>query len=158
MVGGKTIGVRGLIEAIARVSEMVGNPHTRKWLAPAVGAATLGLTVYCILELPNTIPRSVGRNIKSTLSSSSANSYSVKALVAPQPSWVEYHKNRVMKETRTVMRVAAWNVKEKHRVAKDDLEKEFKGAEEVLKRATGALEFFDSLAGRTADVRVNLVQ
>ncbi|PPQ84402.1 hypothetical protein CVT26_007222, partial [Gymnopilus dilepis] len=67
MVGGQAIGVRGLVEGIMRVSDLFGNETTRKWAAPVIGAAVIGMTAYLILELPSSIPRTVGRRVRASV-------------------------------------------------------------------------------------------
>ncbi len=67
VAGGKAFGARGLIEGIVRISNVMENDNVRKWAAPILGAFTIGLTLYFIIELPSSIPRNVGRRIKAGL-------------------------------------------------------------------------------------------
>ncbi|KAJ7260001.1 hypothetical protein B0H12DRAFT_1277910 [Mycena haematopus] len=67
MVGGQAIGVRGVIKGIVRLSDFFGNETARKWALPVVGAVTIGAVVYVVLELPSSIPRTVGRRIKAAV-------------------------------------------------------------------------------------------
>lgn len=50
MVGGQTLGARGIIEGIVRITDLLGNETARKWAAPVIGAFTVGLTAYFILR------------------------------------------------------------------------------------------------------------
>jgi hypothetical protein len=67
VVGGQAIGARALIEGIVRVTDLFGNETARNWAAPVLGAVTIGLTAYFVCEVPNSIPRMVGRRIKGSL-------------------------------------------------------------------------------------------
>ncbi|EEB98699.1 hypothetical protein MPER_01747, partial [Moniliophthora perniciosa FA553] len=67
MVGGQAIGAKGVIEGLIRVTDLFGNETARKWAAPVIGAVTIGLTAYLVLELPNSIPKSVGRRVKAAV-------------------------------------------------------------------------------------------
>lgn len=149
MVGGKAVGLRGVIEGVAQISDIFGNERTRRWAAPLLGAVTLGLGVYVVLELPKTIPRSIGRQIKASLTQTGETS----ALVTPTPCFSVGHAQRIQKETRKVMRLAAWDSKEKFRMALEERSKEVKGAEESEARATKALVWFDEVDMRTEAVR-----
>ncbi|KAF8319640.1 hypothetical protein DL93DRAFT_2053513 [Clavulina sp. PMI_390] len=145
MVGGKTIGARGVLEGIVRLSDLLGNESTRKWVAPVIGAATLGATVYFVLELPNTIPKTIGRRLKASLARP--------ASTAHLP-FAEAHATRIARETRKVLRLAAWDLRERFRTAMEERAKEVKGAEESEKRAMNAVAWFHEVAARTEGVRL----
>ena len=55
MVGGQAMGARALIEGVVRVTDLLSNETARKWAVPVIGAFTIGLTAYLILELPSSI-------------------------------------------------------------------------------------------------------
>ncbi|KAJ7634152.1 hypothetical protein DFH06DRAFT_1221237 [Mycena polygramma] len=128
MVGGQAIGVRGVIEGIVRLSDFFGNESARKWALPVVGAVTIGAVVYVVLELPSSIPRTVGRRIKAT-------------------------PVRIGRETRKVLRLASWDLRERFRGAMEERGKEVKIAEEGEKRALKAQEWFGSVGERVGEVR-----
>ncbi|EPQ54806.1 hypothetical protein GLOTRDRAFT_77565 [Gloeophyllum trabeum ATCC 11539] len=144
VVGGKTLGVRSLIEGIARVSDVLSNETARKWAAPVIGAVAIGATAYFILELPSTIPRTVGRRIRSSL---------VKQEGSQDDMFVDAHATRISRETRKVLRLASWDLRERFRTAMDERGKEVKGAEEMEKQARKALEYFLELNQRTGEVK-----
>lgn len=146
MVGGKAIGVRGIIEGIVRLSDLFGNESARKWAAPVVGAVTIGLTAYFILELPSTIPKTVGRRIKMSL---------VKAdeTATEEEMFVNAHAGRISRETRKVLRLASWDLRERFRAAMDERGKEVKGAEEMEKKSRKALEYFLDVEKKTTGIR-----
>lgn len=146
MVGGKTLGARGLIEGIIRISDMLSNETARKWAAPVVGAVTIGLTAYFILELPSTIPKTVGRRIKSSLIKADEN-------IAEDDMFVNAHAGRISRETRKVLRLASWDLRERFRVAMDERGKEVKGAEEMEKKSRRAVEYFLDVERKTGEIR-----
>ncbi|KAG8964048.1 mitofusin [Tulasnella sp. 425] len=154
MVGGSTAGLRSFIEGLAHIGDIFGNEQTRKWVVPAVGVATVGLGAYVVLELPKTIPKSIGLQIKSSLTDSELHQYHHTNLVTPQPGFAEGHAQRIAKETRKVLRIAAWDTRSRFCRAMDERGAEVKTAEEEIGRATTALKFFDSIEERTDAVRV----
>lgn len=146
MVGGQAIGVRGLVEGIVRVTDLLGNETARNWAAPVLGACTIGLTAYLILELPSSIPRTVGRRIKATVVRGDGE--------AEENTFVNVHAGRISRETRKVLRLASWDLRERFRGAMEERGKEVKGAEETEKRAARAKEWFVDIGRRTGEIRV----
>lgn len=146
MVGGQALGARGLVEGIVRLSDLMGNETARKWAAPVVGATVIGLTAYFILELPSTIPKTVGRRIKRSLVKKDG-------AVSEDAMFVGAHAGRVSRETRKVLRLASWDLKERFRGAMEERGKEVKNAEEMEKKAEKALGWFEEVGQRTGDVR-----
>ena len=144
MIGGQALGVRGLIEGIVRVTDLLGNESTRKWVAPIVGAATIGMTWYVILELPSTVPRTIGRRIKKSLKDAAASGES--------EDWVEVNAERVGRETRKVLRLASWDLKQRMTTAIEESTKEVKTAEDVEKKSKEAADWFGQARERTGQV------
>jgi mitofusin len=143
MVGGQAIGVRGVIEGIVRLSDFFGNETARKWALPVVGAVTIGAVVYVVLELPSSIPRTVGRRIKAA----------VEAAEDDEKQWETEHVVRIGRETRKVLRLASWDLRERFRGAMEERGKEVKNAEDGEKRALKAQEWFGSVGTRVGEVR-----
>ena len=146
MVGGQAIGVRGLVEGVLRVTDLLGNETTRKWAAPVLGAFSIGLTAYLILELPSSIPRTVGRRVKASIVKRDGD--------VVGETYVDAHSGRISRETRKVLRLASWDLREKFRGAMEERGKEVKAAEEVVKRSVRAKEWFGDIGRRTEIVRV----
>jgi mitofusin len=146
MVGGQTLGARGIIEGIVRISDLLGNETARKWAAPVIGAFTIGLTAYFILELPNTVPKTVGRRIKMSLVKADEN-------VTEDEMYVNAHAGRISRETRKVLRLASWDLRERFRAAMDDRGKEVKSAEETEKKSRKAIEYFLGVEKQTGGIR-----
>ncbi|GJJ15497.1 hypothetical protein Clacol_009775 [Clathrus columnatus] len=148
MVGGKTLGMHGLIEGVARLTNLFENETVRRWAAPVIGAFTIGLTAYFIIELPHTIPRSVGRRIRSSLIRPAEGE-------SEDLMYVNAHSLRVARETRKVLRMASWDLKERFRVALDEHSKEANNAEELERKANSALEWFKDVQKRTSETRTS---
>jgi mitofusin 2 len=144
MVGGKALGLRGFLEGAVRVCHLLDSGSTRKWIAPVVGAFAIGFTGYLILELPHSIPRTIGRRIKSSLTVTSEEE--------GDQTWVDEHAARIERETRKVLRLAAWDQKEKFKAATDENEKVVRGAEDMKERANNALEWFGKIQIKTGEV------
>ena len=144
MVGGQALGVRGLIEGIVRVTDLLSNENTRKWVAPVVGAVTIGMTWYVILELPSTVPRTIGRRIKKSLKDAAASGES--------EDWVEVNAERVGRETRKVLRLASWDLKQRITTTIDERVKEVETAEEARKTSKKAMDWFGQARERTGRV------
>jgi mitofusin len=106
MVGGQAVGARGLIEGALRLSDLISNPTMRKWAGPVIGAVTLGTVAYIILELPNTIPRNIGRRIKSSMTAKATEDNE-------EVTFVDAQADRVSRETRKVLRLASLDMKER---------------------------------------------
>jgi mitofusin len=144
MVGGQALGIRGVIEGIVRVTDLLGNETAQKWAAPVIGACTIGLTAYLILELPSSIPRTVGRRVKASV---------LARADERDVHFVDAHALRVSRETRTVLRLASWDLRERFRGAMEDRSKEVKGAEELEKKSLRAMEWFSGVTEKTANIR-----
>ena len=147
MIGGQAVGVRAFVEGAVRVADVLSHESTRKWAAPVLGAFILGATTYFVLELPSSVPRTVGRRIRNSL-------------VKPESSqglqeerFTDAHAARVARETRKVLRLASWDLRERFRVALDERSREVRGAEEMEGRAARAKEWFTTVRQRTADIR-----
>jgi len=146
IASGKALGARGMMEVFVRLSELFGSPTARKWAAPVIGALMLGLTVYFVSELPNTVPRTVGRRLRSTLVKPAEGQSEDTAFVPVQAL-------RVERETRKVLRLASWDLRERFRGAMEERGKEVRGAEDMQKRAEKALEWFAAVSVRASAVR-----
>jgi len=143
MVGGHAIGLRGLLEGVLRITDLLGNESTRKWVAPALAVVTIGMTAYLVLELPTSIPKTIGRRIQS----------SIAQLSEGEDDFVDGHVSRVSKETRKVLRLASWDLKERFRGAMDVKGKEVKQAEDLLEKADKASQFFSDVGHRASQAK-----
>ncbi|OCF54434.1 mitofusin [Kwoniella mangroviensis CBS 10435] len=150
MISGKTLGLRAVVEGLVHFSDFVSNPATRRWIGPVVGVFTAGAIAYVIYDLPRSIPRNVGRHIQSTLTISSGQPSQIDDASIP---FAEYQATRVSKEVRKVMRLAAWDLRERFRAAVEARGEVVKASEEIEKKATKALEWFDNVEKRVENIR-----
>ncbi|KAK0553692.1 mitofusin [Tilletia horrida] len=67
VLGGSTFGAKGAIDTVVRVADLMGNQTARKWAGPACAVVSVGLVTYFIWDLPQAIPRNVGRSLKAEL-------------------------------------------------------------------------------------------
>lgn len=146
MVGGQTFGARGIIDGIVRISELLGNETARKWAAPVLGAFVIGAGAYFVLELPNTIPRTIGRRIRTSLVAVDENA-------TENELFVNAHAGRVSRETRRVLRMASWDLRARFRAAMEERGKEVQNAEEMERKAKRALEYFLEVETQTGLIR-----
>jgi mitofusin len=147
MIGGQVVGIRAFVEGVVRITDVLSHETARKWVPPVFGALVMGATTYLVLGLPKSVPRTVGRRIRS-------------AYIKPENSqgpqgelFVDAHAARVARETRKVLRLASWDLRECLRVATDERSREVRGAEEMECRALRAKEWFTGVTRRTADIR-----
>ena len=143
MIGGQALGARGLIEGIVRVTDLLSNENARKWVAPVVGAFAIGMTWYVILELPSTVPRTIGRRIKKSIQDAASED---------SENWIEVNAERVGRETRKVLRLASWDLKQRIVAAIDERAKEVKTAEDVERKSRKAMDWFGQVKERTGKV------
>ena len=149
MVGGQAIGIRAFVESAVRIADVLSHETARDWAAPVFGAIVMGATAYFVLELPSSVPRTVGRRIRNSLIKPESSSLGTQE----EPLFVDAQAARVTRETRKVLRLAAWDLKERFRVAIEERSREVKGAEEMERRAVRAKEWFTTVRHRTADIR-----
>ncbi|RPD54674.1 hypothetical protein L226DRAFT_535823 [Lentinus tigrinus ALCF2SS1-7] len=150
MVGGKVVGARSLLEGVVRIWDLFENESARKWAAPVLGAVTIGLVTYLVLELPSTIPKTVGRRIKASLAKETEEK-------GEEGSFVGANSSRVSRETRKVLRLASWDLRERFRAAMEESGREVHGAEEMERQAKKALDWFTEVESRTGEVRETVV-
>lgn len=112
--------------------------------------------MYVIVDLPRAIPRNIGRKLELSLSGP-RDSLSPHA----QPvSFATAHSDRIARETRKVLRLAGWDLRERFRAALDQSATERKQVESVVARCRGALEFlqeFEDKVAREQDA-VNVIE
>jgi mitofusin len=171
LFGSRAVTVKGAVEAIASVCDLLGSKSARKWAGPAVGiictlspilifssdarsyshchchfTSAVGLAVYIIIDLPRAIPRNIGRKLRSTLSSSltspsASSSYPTPA--GPPTSFTTAHSDRIARETRKVLRLAGWDLRERFRAALAKSESERKEVEAGLEKSEKAKEWLE---------------
>jgi mitofusin len=149
MIGGQAIGIRAFVESAVRIADAFSHESTRNWAGPVFGAIVMGATAYLVLELPNSVPRTVGRRIRNSLTKPESSGLGTQE----EPLFINAQAGRVARETRKVLRLAAWDLKERFRVAFEERSREVMGAEEMERRAVRAKEWFATVGQRTAGIR-----
>jgi len=161
MVGGQAIGARGVIEGILRLGDLFSNESSKNWIAPVLGVTTIGLGAYLVFELPSTIPRTIGRRVRSQVVRAHRQQLLASSPVyVPRsgassyiPGFVDGHAERVGKETRKVLRLACWDLRERFRVALQERQRQVKKSEEMERRAEEAMRWFESVGERAEVIR-----
>lgn len=171
LMGGKTLGAKTAIDAFVRISDLVGNPTARRWAGPVLAVVSTGLVVYFIYDLPNSVPRNIGRSIKSGLESgnllrTSTGSDAITTLAVStssrsvregeEPSFTAVHSARVGRETRKVLRLASWDLQERFRVAIAQRRAEVEKQEAKQASANLAIEWFDKTTSRVTEIRTSV--
>lgn len=182
LFGGKAYGAKSALGAILNLSNLVANPTVRKWAPTVVAVATAGFVVYVIHDLPNAIPRNVGRSMKRELAGASGSAAkgkkvaSKRALTAPTssssavtintssppiPSFSTQHSERLSREVRKVLRMAGWDLQERFRVALADRKGQVDRLEGQERKSAEAIEWFATtgekvrvVRGRVREVRI----
>jgi hypothetical protein len=70
VAGGKALGPRRIVQGFVRVSDFFPNYNTPKWIAPVIGVPH-PVSVYFTMDLPQSVPRNIGRKIKHNLTDGS---------------------------------------------------------------------------------------
>ncbi|CAE6458478.1 unnamed protein product [Rhizoctonia solani] len=148
VVGTKTFGLRSIVQAI----DLLGNKSVRAWAAPVLVLAVAGGVSWLIIDLPYSIPRTVGRRIATQLQQGSTQ---LLLTSTPTPTFIDGHASRVGRETRKVLRLAMWDVRERYRAAGEETGRTVKEAEQRQKHATVAWEFFVSVGEKVAGMGVS---
>jgi len=145
MFGTRVVGVKSVIEAITSLCELLGSRAARKWAGPIAGVMTLALGAYIIHDLPRAIPANIGRKLHAQL-------------VSAEFSAVE--SERIAGETRKVMRMAGWDLRERFRAALEASEKDRRAVEGKMDKADKAMAFLEEYLDKIAseNSRVELVE
>ncbi|KAJ1021426.1 hypothetical protein NDA13_005467 [Ustilago tritici] len=172
-MGGKALGAKTAVDAFVRISDLVGNPTARKWAGPVFTVVSTGLVVYLIYDLPNSVPRNIGRSIKSGLqsgqllrSNDTGRSDAVTTLVSSssarslaegeEPSFAAVHSTRVGRETRKVLRLASWDLQERFRVAIAQRRAEVEKQKAKQASANLAIDWFDKITSRVTEIKASV--
>ena len=87
-------------------------------------------------DLPRALPRNIGRKLEASLSSSPTSSSTL------QPTtFASAHSERIARESRKVLRLAGWDLRERFRAALEQSAAERREVEETMSKANGAIEW-----------------
>lgn len=147
MLGGRVIGVKGTLDSLTRFLEMLGSDKVRKWAGPVFGVLTVGLAAYIIVDLPRAIPRNIGRKLVLSLTSAEQQQQqaedSSSSPSQPITTFSSAHSERISKETRKVLRLAGWDLRERFRNLLEQSEKERKSVEGLVDKSKNALKWLE---------------
>jgi len=143
MFGTRVVGVKSVIEAVTSLFEVLGSKAARKWAGPIAGVLTLALGAYIIHDLPRAIPHNVGKKLHAQLVSSEFSSFEA---------------DRIASETRHVMRLAGYDLRERFRAALEASEKDRKEVEGRMDKADRAMEFLDSYLDKVESEKSRVVE
>ncbi|CBQ71274.1 related to FZO1-GTP-binding protein, required for biogenesis of mitochondria [Sporisorium reilianum SRZ2] len=157
LMGGKALGAKTAVDVFVRISDLVGNPTARRWAGPVFAVVSTGLVVYFIYDLPNSVPRNVGRSIKCGLQSGtllrSSTTSDASSSSSEEASFAAVHSARVGRETRKVLRLASWDLQERFRVAIAQRRAEVERQEAKQASANLAIDWFDKTTARVTAIR-----
>lgn len=163
LVGGKAFGAKSAVEALVRVSDLIGNPAVRRWALPVFLVASTGMVAWTIVDLPNSIPRNVGRSLSKNLKqmgSTEHNANATKESTTTTPALIytfsEIQSRRVGRETRKVIRLAGYDVNERFRIAIASRKQHVAQQEEKERKASSASTYFTDTRGQVKNVRTTL--
>lgn len=147
LFGTGVTGGRAFVEAMVKVSEILGSKGARKWTGAAIGVMTIAFGVYLIADIPRAIPHNIGRKLERELNE----------LVASSPdapiSWVESEVERLTKETRKVVRLAGWDLRQRFRSALEEAGVETDGAKAEVQKAIEALAWLEGFGEEVGSLR-----
>lgn len=114
----------------------------------------MGFGIYLITDIPRAIPQNIGRKLEreldllSNTSSPDSNKSST--------SWIESEVNRLTKETRKVVRLAGWDLKQRFKTALEEAGEETEGARNEIEKAVEAIGWLEGFGADVEGLR-NLV-
>lgn len=140
LVSGKTVATRSIVEMLVRIADLIRSPVARRWAGPVVAVCMVGVGCYVVSELPHEIPRRVGRSIKSKLE-------------MEDERFAEAHAERCARETKRVLRAAAWEMRVTFNAETEKRGNEVRAAEAIVRKAEAAVAWFEAVQKRTEGVR-----
>lgn len=160
LVGTQAFNLKTIAEAIVRVTDLLGSRVVRRWAAPVLFMVGVGAVAWVVSDLPNAVPRNVGRSLKHEL----MNGHSVVHLPSNSAALLRHSSNvfatmhgmRTTREVRKVLRLASWDIQEKFRVAIAQRRADVQKAEAQEKLASAALAWLTETAARSASVQTQV--
>lgn len=125
LFGTGVTGGRAFVEALVKLSEIAGSKGFRKWTGTAVAIMSVGFGIYLILDIPRAIPRNIGKKLERELNemicqgslSHNGNQKNELATEWQEVKWIDYEIDRLTKETRKVVRLTGFELREKFRAS-----------------------------------------
>ena len=67
LLGGHALNAKTMAEAFVRFTDILGSRVVRRWAAPVLLLLGAGAVAWIVTDLPNAVPRNVGRNLQREL-------------------------------------------------------------------------------------------
>lgn len=161
LVGSRSLGFRSGVDVFFRVTDMLGSRVVRRWAGPVLLLAGAGIVAWLVVDLPNAIPRNVGRSMRRELASGHAMSDPGNGNALMRTStdvFSSMHGARVARETRKILRIASWDLQERFRAAVASYRADVDRAEAQEKCAMLALAWFYEAAEKSASLSTRVEQ
>lgn len=157
LIGGHALSAKTIAEAFVRFTDLLGSRAVRRWAGPLLLLVGAGALAWVVTDLPNSVPRNVGRSVQQELKSGHGVVHlpgnSAMLLRNSSNVFATMHSMRTMREVRKVLRLASWDIQEKFRVAISQRRAEVNKAEAQEKLATTAIEWLTQTASRSAAIQ-----
>ncbi|KAL7421210.1 mitofusin [Cryptotrichosporon argae] len=153
LVGGKALGLRTAVQSVVHMAELASSPAVRKWAAPVLGVAVVGAVAYVVYDLPRSVPRNIGRHLHAALATETGEA-DTDSDAAP---WPVAQADRIGREVRKVMRLAAWDLRERFSGAVEARAEAIREAEAGERKAAKAIAWFDAVGARVDGIREQVV-
>jgi len=131
MFGSRALGVKSFVDSIWRAFDVLSSPGARKWAAPIALVLVVGFASWLISDLPRAVPHNIGRKLEAAFASPSTQS----------PSYPQCEANRIAAEVRKVLRLAGYDLRERHRAEVERFGELVRVAETKCQSADVAVEF-----------------
>ena len=139
----KLFDLHSIIAQVVRFSDTLSSPAARRVLLPLVGLATAAGLGYVIYDLPRSIPRNVGANLRTALLTTSG----AEGDEADTP-FIEVHQTRARREVRLVMRALGGIVNDGYRQGLEERQTTVREAEAEERVARQAIDEMEDLRQR----------
>lgn len=167
LLGGKAFGAKTAMEAFVRITDIAGNPTVRRWALPVCMIASTGMIAWTIIDLPNSIPRNIGRSIARELKQLEPPATLIRDAERDQEGGIvtvtaifytfeEIHARRVGRDMRKILRFGGYDVSERFRMAISQKKQFVEAQEDKEKKASGAQSWFTTARGRASNVCAGL--
>ncbi|KAG0150472.1 hypothetical protein CROQUDRAFT_38205 [Cronartium quercuum f. sp. fusiforme G11] len=149
LFGTGVAGGRAFVEGLVKLTEILGTKGARKWTGAAIGVMTIGFGIYLINDIPRAIPQNIGKKLERELNDLSKTSSSS----SNDTTWVDSEVDRLTKETRKVIRLAAFDLRSRFKTALEEVEIETEGAKSEIKKAIEAIKWLESFGEEVSGLK-----
>ncbi|GAA95141.1 uncharacterized protein L969DRAFT_18839 [Mixia osmundae IAM 14324] len=136
--GSRAIGISAFIESTNRLLDFLASDSVRKWAAPLAAAVALSFSAYVVWDLPQAVPRNVGRRIVKTLNDKSKATYH-----DASTAFSRAQAREVSREGAKCFAMASWDLQQRHASTLERRTTERRGIESTIKKESQSLQWFD---------------